>query len=335
MQIKDTHDFDTIDVKSWVSQYTDNALIHSFINILACLYFAIPYFQVSTGEFVRCLSSLSRALSVGYPKGGSISIPRAYMKGITKYGGKVKTGISVKKIMIKGEKVRGVELDNGDIISSEIVISNAGIKETVHNLIGKSYFKKDYLENIEDLKYSMSAFTIKIALKKPITHHKIVIPFFSSNAEEKFKSIQKGNVPEDVDLFVPITSNFDPNLVPEGMQLITAGTAVPLTNFEKNKDIWLERSMRTLQNTFPELEKNILWKDITTPKDIEYMGGKEGAVIGISQSIFQSGINRPAIDLPIEGLYLVGGDAGGWGIGTEMAAKSAIECSEIILSQEK
>jgi prolycopene isomerase len=38
--------------------------------------------------------------------------------------------------------------------------------------------------------------------------------------------------------------------------------------------------------------------------------------------------------LPIEGLYLVGGDAGGWGIGTEMAAKSALECAELIMEKK-
>ena len=41
--------------------------------------------------------------------------------------------------------------------------------------------------------------------------------------------------------------------------------------------------------------------------------------------------NRPRVTLPIEGLYIVGGDAGGWGIGTEMAANSAIDCSKTIL----
>jgi len=34
-------------------------------------------------------------------------------------------------------------------------------------------------------------------------------------------------------------------------------------------------------------------------------------------------------------LYLVGGDAGGWGIGTELAAQSAIDCAELILSNTK
>lgn len=75
--------------------------------------------------------------------------------------------------------------------------------------------------------------------------------------------------------------------------------------------------------------------DVTTPKDIEILGGKESSVVGISQSVGQVGVDRPSSVLPIEGLYLVGGDAGGWGIGTELAAQSAIDCAELILSNKK
>jgi prolycopene isomerase len=73
--------------------------------------------------------------------------------------------------------------------------------------------------------------------------------------------------------------------------------------------------------------------EVTTPKDIESIGGKEASVIGVSQTVDQTGVNRPATALPIEGLYVVGGDAGGWGIGTELAAKSAIDCSKLILKK--
>jgi phytoene dehydrogenase-like protein len=114
-----------------------------------------------------------------------------------------------------------------------------------------------------------------------------------------------------------------------------AGTAVSPENFEKNKEKWVKNSMKSLEMVFPDLSENLLWVDITTPKDIEIMAGKEGTVVGISQSVDQVGVNRPSSVLPIEGLYLVGGDAGGWGIGTELAAQSAIDCAKIILDKEK
>ncbi len=335
IRIKDTRELDTVSFKSWLSNYSNNTLIHSFFSTVSSLYFVEPYYNVSAGEFVRCLSSLTKHLSVGYPRGGCLSIPLAYIQGIRKFKGEVKTGLLVKKIIIENETVQGVELDNGDFISSKIVISNAGIRETVNSLVGRIYFNKNYLEKIDKLKYSLSALCFKIALKKPITHYKMICAFSSEDPEKRVKSILDGKVPDEVDLFIPVPSNFDPNLAPKGKQLIIAGTFVPREYFEINRSRWINTSMKRLQKIFPELSENLLWIDVTTPKDIELMAGKEASVIGISQTTEQAGINRPSSILPIEGLYLVGGDAGGWGIGTELASQSAIECAEIILSKIK
>ena len=175
----------------------------------------------------------------------------------------------------------------------------------------------------------------KIALKKPITNFKVVSSFTSEDPEERFKSILAGKVPDETDLFIPVPSNFDPNLAPKGKQLIIAGTPVTLESFEKNREKWIKNSMESIENIFPELSDNLMWMDITTPQDIELMAGKDASAIGLSQITGQTGIDRPSSVFPIEGLYLVGADTGKGGIGTELAAKSAIECSEIILRKKR
>ncbi|MFW9877186.1 MAG: phytoene desaturase family protein [Candidatus Thorarchaeota archaeon] len=334
MKIKDTKELETISVKDFLLNYTEDSLVHTFINVITALYFVIPYYEASADEFIKCLSSLSLDLSIGYPKGGCISMPQAYANGIEKYGGILKTKLSAKRIKVEDEKVQGVELGNNELISSPIVISNTGIRETINNMIGKKYFDQNYLKEINKFKYSMSGMTLKIALKRPITNYKLVNSFSLEYPEELFNSILKGRVPDNPILFILIPSNFDPNLAPKGKQLIIAGTAVASENFEKNKEKWVINSMRSLENVFPELSDNFLWYEITNPKDIDTLGGKEASVIGLSQIIDQTGSNRSSQALPIEGLYLVGSDAGGWGIGTELAAKSAIECSKMILEKQ-
>ena len=334
MKKKNLEEFERKSAKDLLSQYTDNNLVHSFVDIISLLYFVVPYYQTSASEFVRCLSSLSADFSIGYPKGGCESIPLTYAQGIEKFGGNILTGQSVKKIIVENEKVQGIELENGKFISSKIVISNAGIRETINNTVGRKHFMSNYLKKIENLKYSLSALTLKIALKKPITDFKVVTSFSLHNPEESFSSLINGKVPEEIPLFIPIPSNYDSNLAPKGKQLLIAGTAVPQENFEKNREKWIENSLKSLETIFPDLSDNLLWYDVSTPKDLDKLGGKEASVIGISQITSQTGNDRPSPELPIEGLYLVGGDAGGWGIGTELAAKSAIECSEIILAKD-
>ncbi len=335
LKIKDTSELDTISVELWLSKYSESSLLKRYLNYIATSYFVLPYYEASAGEFIKCLSTISRDMSIGYPKGGCISIPKAYTQAIEEFGGSLRIETAVKKIITEDGCVEGVELETGEIISSKYVVSNAGIKETVNDLVGRKCFGKEYLKELDLLKYSMSALTLKIALKKPITNFKLVGYVTSEDPETRFDSILKGKVPKEVELFIPIPSNFDPQLAPEGKQLIIAGTAVSAQNFEKNQKKWVENSIESLEYIFPELPNNLLWFDISTPNDIELFGGKEASVIGISQNTDQVGVNRPSSALPIEGLFVVGGDAGGWGIGTELAAQSAIECSEVILKQHR
>jgi phytoene dehydrogenase-like protein len=160
-----------------------------------------------------------------------------------------------------------------------------------------------------------------------------VISIGSESTEDNYNAIMKDQVPDEIDYFIPIPSNYHLSMAPEGKQLLTAGTMIPRSNFMKNKEKWIENSMDSLEKVFPGLKDNLLWYDITTPEDINNMLGKEASVIGISQNTNQAGINRPLVSLPIEGLYMVGGDAGGWGIGTELAAESAFECYNAILQK--
>ena len=324
---------DGLDVESWLSKFTTNPLVQRYISMLCSLYFVVPYYQASTGEFIRCLTSLNKEQRVGYPEGGCISIPLAFINGMKKHGGKLMIKNEVTKILVEDGEATGIELDNGDQITSKIVISNGGIKNTVYDLVGSKHFENNFLKEINGLEYSLSALTIKIALKKQITPYKVVISIGSGNPEEYYDTIMKGKVPEEINYFIPIPSNYHQSMAPKGTQLLTAGTPVMRNNFEKNKDKWIENSFNSLEKVFPKLSENMLWYDITTPEDIYNSYGKEASIIGISQIANQVGAKRPSVSLPIKGLYMVGGDAGGWGIGTELAAQSAFECFNAVLQE--
>ena len=79
---------------------------------------------------------------------------------------------------------------------------------------------------------------------------------------------------------------------------------------------------------FPNIEENLLWKKLDTPELVESFAGEYGNIIGVAQTVDQIDELRPKHETPIEGLYIVGAEAGGHGIGAELAANSAMELYE-------
>ncbi|MHA1131369.1 MAG: hypothetical protein ACTSQQ_11250, partial [Candidatus Helarchaeota archaeon] len=87
---------------------------------------------------------------------------------------------------------------------------------------------------------------------------------------------------------------------------------------------------------YPELEDLAEFVDITTPVDItRYIGKAGGPVEGTALTPTQSGKNRISSELPLANLYVVGDTAGTdtHGVGTQLAADSALKCADLILKK--
>ncbi len=59
--------------------------------------------------------------------------------------------------------------------------------------------------------------------------------------------------------------------------------------------------------------------------------GQGGEAYGLALSVGQTGERQAKGDSPIDGLYYVGCDAGGSGLGTNQAVDSAIHVSRMVL----
>lgn len=325
----DIKNFDTKDLKSWVSNYTNNLAMHDFLNCVCILYFALPYYRASAGEFIYCFRNMFIDSSFGYVKGGSSSLSKAFMEVADKHGAEIKKNAQVKRILVENDRVIGVEIFDGEVIKSNLIISNAGIKETVLNLVGEKYFIGEYVNYVKNLKESLGYLSMKIAVKEKITNHPCII-VMPENSEESFRDIDAGKPPKNMFLFIPIPSNLDPNLAPKGIQLLTIGTPCPNdpnTNFQP----WIMQLKDNVNRVFPNVVDKAMWVEITTPKDISNWTGRlSGGAIGLAQIPEQTGENRPSAISPIKGLYYVGADVQARGIGTELAADSAIKLASYI-----
>jgi prolycopene isomerase len=215
------------------------------------------------------------------------------------------------------------------------VVSNAGIRKTIE-MVGDDRFPASYTARAKKLRDSLGGVTIKYALdRRPFD-----IPIFVYMPEDmdwsqNMEMMSRGEAPDEVPMLIPCPTFCDPSLAPPGKHVLLAGTAVPADlSASDMAEAILERMEGKISELFPGIEKHILWKHRTNLSYIDGMGGRgAGEVIGLAQSYDQVGENKPDPRTPVEGLYLVGCDAGGRGVGTEQAADSALKVSEMILSE--
>ena len=219
----------------------------------------------------------------------------------------------------------------GDFIPADIIISNNGVKETL-DLAGRHNFPDDYVAMIDKMRLSFGAASVKYALDAEVV--KLPLSCYAPDFNDPEMVERQGP------LFVPGAPVVGPSSVPPGCQLIQAGSLGPPGLEEPEQadmicDMVLDRVENTMQDLYPDIEKHVVWKVRTNTQYVANISGrKTGEVIGLAQNRYQCGRNRPSNVSPIENLYLVGADAAGRGVGTEMAADSALNLLKTLSGKE-
>lgn len=317
-------------LSEWVNQFSTHPMVHAFIEMICGQYFCVRAHQASTTEFIRCFKEVVMARSSAYPKGGCIAIPQAYASVIMDNGGHVALKTPVRKILVEKNKAMGVELADGTRIKGNIVISNADIRETVNTLVGPEHFPEDYVDRVSRLTYTMHVLALKVALEEKVTDDQLML-YLPYDYEEAFRigqrTLESGEVPERLGGMITSPTNYDPSIAPEGRQLIFFGTAC-LPN--QDWGIWEKSLTDSFFHVYPQARDKVLWSRLDTPDLVEAYAGEGGNVIGAGQTVEQIHERRISQVTPVENLFLCSAEAGGHGIGTELAAASALELDELL-----
>ncbi|MCK6540502.1 MAG: NAD(P)/FAD-dependent oxidoreductase, partial [Anaerolineales bacterium] len=98
-----------------------------------------------------------------YPMGGAFTIPRAFVRGLKRSGGQIRLKSRVKRIMMEGRKVIGVELESGEEIRAGVVISNVDPEVTFGALIGRENLSARLKRKVDSVRYSTSCLSLFFA----------------------------------------------------------------------------------------------------------------------------------------------------------------------------
>ena len=322
-----------VPVWEWVDRFTKDRMAHTIIESFVSQYFCVPSTVASTAEFIRAFRDVMSKRATAYPSGGNASVPGAYLAAVEKHGGEIRTRAEVARILVNGGAAVGVVLSDGTELRAPVIVSNADLRATVLKLAGPEHFPEDYVKRVQSLTYSIPGVMLRVLVSEKVTDKQVVIyiPDERSAPLDVTPEMWRGEVPELVAGCFGSPTNFDPSMAPDGKQLLTSLHGCP-PDMAARADEWREALLRSCFRVFPEARGKVekVWFD--TPALVNGFAGEDGAIIGVGQTVDQVHERRPSVVSPVKGLYFASGEAGGHGIGTELAASSALELFEVLRS---
>ena len=268
----------------------------------------------SVSSAYALINSLERKWGVYSAMGGTGSIIKGLVGLLNGLNVPIRYASTVKKINIVDGKVRGVTLENGDVLYSNIVVSNADTAWTYKNLIDPEYRKVWTNKKIENGKYSMSLFVWYFGTKKQyseVPHHMMLLG-------ERYKTLlndifKRHHLAEDFSLYLHRPTATDPSLAPAGCDTFYVLSPVPHLDSGTDWSLQAESYRKSIasmleQTALPELQENIVESFVMTPQDFhDRLLSYKGAAFGLEPRLIQSAWFRPHNrSEDIDGLYMVG-----------------------------
>jgi prolycopene isomerase len=340
--------WDGTTVDKFLLRYTDDPRLFGVLGFLFGLYFILPFWQVSAGEALWSFRRMAEDNYLSYPIGGSVAIPRAYCAAAERFGGRIEVRAGTAKIEPDGAPggLARVTTEDGREVTARAVVSTTSLRDLLR-LVGPARFPAPYRTRIEKLRASYVAVQCKIALPRRRVRAGSIVGSVSrrpdldplalslDDYQRLFDAIDQGRVPDVVPIYCPIPTNFDPSLAPPGTQLLTACAVAPTTDvaFADDERAWIAAMLAAMDHLVPGCTDEAMFVDTMGVRALaNWIGKSGGPAVSTGQTPDQVGGRRPGVRTPLRRLYVAGDAAGGRGVGTELAAQSAMECADAVLA---
>jgi prolycopene isomerase len=324
----------------WISGKDVPRSLYAFLVSLCCDgMFMVPVDSLDAAEAITSLQQMFTRGGGVFCEGGFGRVAEAYCEAVRRNGGSVLMGTRTEQILVEGGRVTGVQTRKG-AFEAPIVISNAGLQPTVLKLVGEEHFDKSYANYVRELVPSYSLLGHRYFLSGPVTDRPYGVVFSNDSpwSLERFNLARAGKASREGVLYYEVPANYDPNAAPEGKQMLMTGSFCPPDPelSQEETQAWADAGEEILFGAFPEMEGLIEAKELYTTRSVSnatrdsVVPGAGGETIGLGQIAGQCGALKPSIVAPVGGLFYVGCDAGGTGVGTQQAIESGIRVAEAV-----
>ncbi|MDU9006669.1 phytoene desaturase [Sedimentitalea todarodis] len=265
------------------------------------------------------VSHLEKAFGVHYAIGGVDAIARAMQGVVADQGGLVRQNAEVDEILLRDGRATGVRLTGGEVLTSDIVVSNADAGHTYDHLLRNVKRRRWTRKRLSRAKWSMSLFVWYFGTRgtrdkwADVGHHTILNgPRYKGLLRDIF---EHGKLSDDMSLYVHRPTVTDPSAAPAGDDTFYALSPVPHLRHDnpvdwgKMAETYRQKVQAVLEDQLlPGLDAHLTESLVFTPNTFRdrYLS-PHGAGFSLEPRILQSAWFRPHnVSEEARGLYIVG-----------------------------
>jgi phytoene dehydrogenase-like protein len=235
---------------------------------------------------------------------------------------RMKTG--VRSLNASGSRIESITLDNGQTVSADVILSSAGLPETL-GLCGEE-------KHFENKTPGVMTFMESISLVEPHPHtfgHDTTITFFNNSEKFHYRPSDDLIDPRSGVICCPSNYLYD-NPLEEGFVRVTnianfdRWQGVPSDNYAAAKEQCYRRSVDEVVKIIPDFRPHVKFVDTFTPLTVRrFTSHINGAVYGAPRK-HASGVT------PYENLFVCGTDQGFLGIVGAMVSGVAMANAHVL-----
>jgi phytoene desaturase len=280
-----------------------------------------------TPSMYHLMSHLDMTDGVYYPMGGFTRVIERIAALASEAGVEIRTSAPVSRILVSGGVAIGVELEGGDVIDADLVVSTADLHHSETKLLAPQHqtYPEKYWEKRVAGPGAMLLYLGVEGELPSLEHHTLL---FARDWRHNFDAIfgETTSIPDVPSLYICKPSGVDPDVAPAGTSNVFVLVPIPadpsLTQLEELGDQVIAQ-IADWTGT-PDLAERIIVRRTVGPADFESdLNAWKGSALGPAHTLKQSAFFRGAnVSKRVEGL-LYAGSSSIPGIGLPMCLISA------------
>ena len=226
----------------------------------------------------RAMGSGPKAITYSFIAGGCGNLVEALTTVIRRYKGQIHTATTVQRILVDGDRVRGVALADGSEVQAELVFASGDARGCFFKMIGREKLPAEYAATIDAVPLMESIHMVHLGLDMdPTPFQDVPLNYYYGTYDVKggVRETRSGiYLAGKSGFLIYIPSLHSSQMAPQGKFAVTVCTIAPNTiegGWHARQEELTDRLLNEAEKIIPGLREKTQVSMVLTPKDFGEM----------------------------------------------------------------